>query len=334
VVGDVGVDAAVAEGGELFAAEHHVDAEAWEAAVVGGAEAGALVTVGVVEVVGDLAVEPRGGYVVHVACEDEWDTAVAHQRAEVVEPLLFVLEDGLLAFAECVTRGGVEFPMAQLVDVLALVEAEGVAVHVHAAEAEAAVVFHELDEDFLLVNAFDVGDGELGEDHGAGGFALAAARAVEVVVAHDGEAVGDVQPFDGDILLQAEEVGLLFTDEVEEEQGVGVFGCRLEAVAAEVVEVIAEEADQVRVLLARGYLGGATNLEEEAYVGEAYEDGAGGDEEFPAAHEEPYEGQHDVEQQHGKEAVGEDGRQDAGGRGDGAGKGGGYQPQCGDNIEY
>ena len=70
VVGEGGLDAAVAEGGELLGAEHHVDAEAGETAVIGGAEPQSLVAVGIIQILGNLTIEVRRGDIVHVAGQD------------------------------------------------------------------------------------------------------------------------------------------------------------------------------------------------------------------------------------------------------------------------
>ena len=58
MVGEVAFDAFVAEGLEVVVAEHHIDAETREAAVVGGAEAETLVAVGVAEGLADASIEP------------------------------------------------------------------------------------------------------------------------------------------------------------------------------------------------------------------------------------------------------------------------------------
>ena len=177
--------------------------------------------------------------------------------------------------------------MAHLLDIGTVVEVECIAVHVDTEEAEGTVAVENLDKDFLKVDSFNIGDGKLGKDHGAAGSGVGASGTVVVVVAHEFEAVGDAEPFDGDVLLQAKHRGLIFAQEVEEAQGDRVFGKGLIVVATEVVNVVAEECNHGRVFVGGGHSGSPANLEKESDKGVSGGNGGSGYEKLPLAHQKP-----------------------------------------------
>ena len=255
-----GAEAAIGEGAQPVVAEHHVDAEPREAAVEGGADAAPLVAVGVVQVVGEACVEPRSRDVVHIPRHDERHRALGHHRPQLLLPLGGVLQHGALGLVQGGAGEAVHVAVLRLLDALAVGEAEVERVHVHAAQAYGLLAGEQLDDDFLRVDALDVGEGQAREDGRPLGLVGVAARAVVVVVAHEQQAVGGLHVGRLYIFLQAEHVGPLPAHEVEELQREGVLGLGVELRACEVVHVPREEGDARGVLLEGRRRGRAAQL--------------------------------------------------------------------------